>query len=139
MQDFGKVQKSAQRSPAIIGRAQFRPWRSGVPCRVLHIGSDSAAPDEKHAQPELSGYPQIYLVSLFSGISNKIGGEDWEGVIDDTKELVSVPRNDQIFDNNLELEPSTRTQIHSCLSDSLLNARTRRETGENQSMVDTAA
>ena len=72
--DFGKAQTWASRSPADIDRDQLRPWCSGVPCRVLPIGSDSAVREEKNREPELSSYPQIDLVSLFSGISNKSGG-----------------------------------------------------------------
>lgn len=44
------------------------------------------APDERHTQPQLSSYPQIDLGSLFWGISNKTGGECWEGVIDDKRD-----------------------------------------------------
>lgn len=58
-------------------------------------------PDEKHKQPELSSYPQIYLVSLFPGVSNKIGVGVGEAVIDSMKESVSVPQNDRIFTKNL--------------------------------------
>lgn len=124
--DFIKVHMWAYMPPAVIGRAQSRPWCSGAPCRVLHLGSDSAAPNEKHKQWELSSYPPIYLVSLFSGISNKIGGEGWEGVIDSMKKSISVPQNDQIFDNNLVHVSPTRAQPHCCLSESFVECQDKR-------------
>lgn len=74
---------------------------SGILHRVPHIGSDSVVPDEKHKQPELSSYPQIYLVSLFPSVSNKIGVGVGEAVIDNMMESVFVSQNNQIFTKNL--------------------------------------
>lgn len=60
-------------SPTLLLLAAPAELGSGILHRVPHIGSDSEVPDEKHKQPELSSYPHIYVVSLFPGISNKIG------------------------------------------------------------------